>query len=387
MPRQGKKLVVRTQASTPPDSHKEDQYFQRPKNKLRKLRVNTLSRNKGLSESKSCVKLKCGKSCHQVPIDPLYSLHTKASIHQDVAIRLNKQDSVHTDRLLDSGSETNLVSQKLVKQLNLPTPAMASISQKLLTVDGHRMQTYGVHQLTFEITDRLRHTRFFKDTFLACDCDNPIILGMPWLTLANPNVDWQADKSEHLEWKKYDASVALETTRRITLTNAKSFAEDALDKACGVYVMHVKHLPDLHPSPSNAAPQAMSAMDLKQQAFDVTEVTISDVYKEFSDVFSDDKANIFPDHGLDDHAIDLIDDRQPPYGPVYNLSEVKLTVLRQYIDKHLANQFICPSKSPAGAPILFVKNLQGVYAYVLTIEVSTILQSKTDTHFLLLASH
>ena len=34
-------------------------------------------------------------------------------------------------------------------------------------------------------------------------------------------------------------------------------------------------------------------------------------------------------------------------------------VLRQYIDKHLANQFIRPSKSSAGASILFVKKLSG----------------------------
>lgn len=45
-------------------------------------------------------------------------------------------------------------------------------------------------------------------------------------------------------------------------------------------------------------------------------------------MFSDDKANIFLEHGPDDHAIDLIDDKQFPYSPVYNLLEVKLTILR-----------------------------------------------------------
>lgn len=321
------------------DAQKEDQYFRQLKNKLHELHVDTASRNKRLTES-TAAKPNRSKShrAPQVPIDPPYSLHTKASVHQDVAIRVNKNDPIHTDGLLDFGSKTNLVSQKLVKQLNLPTPTMTSISQKLLTVDGRRMQTYGVHQLTFEITDRLGRTRFFKDTFLACDCNNPIILGMSWLTLANPNVDWLADKSEHLEWKRYDASVALETTRRVALLDAKSFAKDALDKACSVYVMHVKHVADLSlPLSSRAVLKAVSAMDLKQKAFDDTEVTIPEAYKDFSDVFSDDKANILPEHGPDDHAIDLIDDKQPPYGPVYNLSEVELTVLRQYIDKHLAN--------------------------------------------------
>ena len=217
---------------------------------------------------------------------------------------------------------------------------------------------YRVHQLSLKITDWLRCTCLFKDTFLACDCDNPIILDMPWLTLANLNINWLADKFKHLEWKRYDASIALKTTRRIALLDAKSFVKDALDKSCSVYVMHVKHVLDSPLSPnSSTVPKAVSAMDLKQKAFDATEITIPEAYKDFSDIFSDDKTNILPEHGPDKYAIDLIDDRQPLYGLVYNLSEVELTILRQYIDKHLVNQFIQPSKSLAGAPILFVKKL------------------------------
>lgn len=48
-----------------------------------------------------------------------------------------------------------------------------------MIVDGRRMQTYEVHQLNFEISNRLGRSQFFKDTFLACDSDSFIILGMP----------------------------------------------------------------------------------------------------------------------------------------------------------------------------------------------------------------
>lgn len=78
-------------------------------------------------------------------------------------------------------------------------------------------------------------------------------------------------------------------------------------------------------------------------------------YQDFAEVFSDADANKLPERTSHDHAIDLIDERQPSYCPIYNLSEVELTALRQYIDKHLANEFIRPSKSPARALILFVK--------------------------------
>ena len=255
-----------------------------------------------------------------------------------------------TKGLIDSGSEVNLISQKFIKELNLPTPSVIS-SQRVVTVDGRRMQTYGVHQLNVEVSDRLGRVRFFEDTFLACDSDSPVILGMPWLTLANPNVHWEIDerKPGHLEWKKYDARTALETSRRIELSDAEDWAEEAIDEANQVYVMHVKHIPESVTMPS--APQSEENKSV--------EPTIPKAYNEFIDVFSEESANVLPKHGKQDHAIDLMDDKQPPYGPIYNLSETELTTLRQYIDKNLASQFIRPSKSPAGAPILFVKKSSG----------------------------
>lgn len=105
--------------------------------------------------------------------------------------------------------------------MNLPTPKMCN-TKKLITIDGRRIQTYGVHLINFEITDIAGHTRYFKDTFLACDCDSTFILGMPWLNLANPDVDWAAGvDANHIKWKEYNAKVALETTRRVELTDAE----------------------------------------------------------------------------------------------------------------------------------------------------------------------
>ncbi len=46
---------------------------------------------------------------------------------------------------------------------------------------------------------------------------------------------------------------------------------------------------------------------------------------------------------------------QLSFGPIYNLSQTELAALRKYIDENLGKGFIRHSKSPAGAPILFVK--------------------------------
>ncbi len=59
--------------------------------------------------------------------------------------------------------------------------------------------------------------------------------------------------------------------------------------------------------------------------------------------------------GINDHAIELVDDRQPPYGPIYSLGPIELEILKAYIENNFVNGFIRPSKSPTGAPILFDK--------------------------------
>ena len=52
-------------------------------------------------------------------------------------------------------------------------------------------------------------------------------------------------------------------------------------------------------------------------------------------------------------------EKEPPWGPIYNLSPTELEVLRTYIEEDLENGFIQHSKSPAGAPIFFIKKKDG----------------------------
>ena len=86
---------------------------------------------------------------------------------------------------------------------------------------------------------------------------------------------------------------------------------------------------------------------------------IPEQYWEFQDVFEKKNADILPEHRPYDCSIDLQDGAQPPFGPIYNLSQNELSALREYLDKNLAKNFIRHSKSPAGAPILFVKKKDG----------------------------
>ena len=77
-------------------------------------------------------------------------------------------------------------------------------------------------------------------------------------------------------------------------------------------------------------------------------------YANFADIFSPQLSVEFLKHTrINDHIIELVDDWQPLYGPIYNLDSVELEILKAYSKNNLANGFIRPSKSPARALIFF----------------------------------
>ena len=63
--------------------------------------------------------------------------------------------------------------------------------------------------------------------------------------------------------------------------------------------------------------------------------------------------------GINNHPIDLVDNKQPPYGPIYSLGSMEFEMLKTYIKTNLANGFIQPSQLLAGASILFIKKKNG----------------------------
>ena len=86
------------------------------------------------------------------------------------------------------------------------------------------------------------------------------------------------------------------------------------------------------------------------------ETEIPTEYSDFSNLsFSDSAAEILEQIGINDHSINLLDDKQPPYNLIYSLGQVKLEILKIYIKVNLASSFIRPSNSPSHGPILFIQ--------------------------------
>ena len=182
-----------------------------------------------------------------------------------------------------------------------------------------------------------------------------VVFEMPFLTLSGEDVDYSG---RELRWRIYTTEEVLPTTRRVELVGKKEFAAAALDPEHETYVVDVASLSSTPLTSFNVHPcrrPQVSGLIVEKAT---TKVLAE--YSDFADVFSPDLASKLPEHtGINDHVIELVDGQQPPYGPIYSLGPVELETLKAYIETNLANGFIRPSKSPAGAPILFDRKSDG----------------------------
>ncbi len=171
--------------------------------------------------------------------------------------------------------------------------------------------------------------------------------------MSNTDIDFQA---RDLQWRSYTIGKVLPTTRQVELIGKKEFTTAALDPENEAFVVHVAARSvdsgdEVYPS---------RKAQIAHLRADEVSTKIPSKYADFADVFSPKLTAALPEHtGINNHAIELVDDWQPPYGPIYSLGPMELETLKAYIKNNLTNGFIWHSKSPAGAPILFDKKPDG----------------------------
>ena len=257
--------------------------------------------------------------------------------------------------LFDSGSDVNAIHPILAQKLGLSVKLTDVGAQK---IDGTMLDTFEMVVTAFSVTDKANRVRFFEETFLVANVSPEVVLGMPFLTLSGADVDFSG---RELRWKTYTVEEALPTTRRVELVGKKEFAAAALDLESETFVVHVASLSSNalpSSSPLNVHPSRrpqISGLIAKEAP-----IKVPTKYSDFLDDFFPDLASkLFEHTEINNHTIELVNGQQPPYRPIYSLGPVELETLKAYIETNLANGFIRPSKSPAGAPILFDRKSDG----------------------------
>ena len=239
-----------------------------------------------------------------------------------------------TPALLDSGATENFINhryathmQLLVKKL--PTP------RKVFNIDGTPNKKGDIQFYTdLEVRTGQKNTnmRFFL-TDLG---PQRMILGYPWFAAVQPKIDWAKG------WIDYaQLPVVIKTTnaRRTQFTRAV--------KACGQRMK------------LRVATQT-KASQLAEQNQNKTTPQLPKEYQRHAQVFSEQRAQRFPESRPWDHAIELKKDAPSTLpGKIYSLTQSEQKALQEFIKEHLQKGYIRPSKSPYAAPFFFIKKKDG----------------------------
>jgi hypothetical protein len=203
----------------------------------------------------------------------------------------------------------------------------------LAWIDKARQPTYGAYAVHMRITDDDGTERVMDFTAYGVDKEGPeILLGNHTLHKFAIIIDLGPQT-----WRFGVAS-----PDHIELITAKEMAEEPNAAFLGTLQLAVEAKAEFVLSAEVAQPPSLP-----------------DALSSYQDVFEKDQATALPSHKLADHRIQIQEGKEPPYGPLYNLSERELRILRDYLRESLANGRIRHSNSPAGAPILFVPKKDG----------------------------
>ena len=257
--------------------------------------------------------------------------------------------------LVDSGASACFVSAAFVHLHRLSTtPAIKPLgvrladgshkvcSQQLVGAQGALLLgTYFDDRVVFNVLD-----------LAGCD----VILGKTWLDLVNPHIDWPTNT---VTFTHHSLPVSLgpataDDASDCILSALECFevlqtfsAEDGDD----MFLLVVNVAPDpkspLHPGPTHPPHPSPIVLDC------------SSVLKDFPDVLGGLPTATLPPLRSINHSIPLLPGAIIPPGKIYPANTVQQLELQAQIADLLERGMICPSTSPYGASMLFVKKKEG----------------------------
>ena len=245
------------------------------------------------------------------------------SLGKDSKAHVKLSMSIETDErlfditaMIDSGATGNFVDSGLVKDLNI-TRVKKSSPETVQAVDGKPLTSGPITEHTVPLTLKYKTNLGVHSEVLQFNIiDAPqygFILGLPWLSLHNPVINW-SDK---------------------TLAFTSRTCRD------GCFSAYTQ-------------PELLLASVFSVATVVEKEVTLPKEYISLQDVFDKTQAEVLPPHRVYDCQIDLVPGALLPSCRVYALSEKETKFLKEYIDTNVERGFIRPSRSPAASPLFFV---------------------------------
>ena len=301
--------------------------------------------------------------------------------------------------LVDCGATGNFISKSFASANGF---RLAASPDTVQMANGHLQPADGVYRARISIGSYRDLLDLTATTLEGYD----VILGMPWLHQFNPKVDWRehtlsfigTDSKQHVLRRSLTGAAQVKSSNgaashQLNLVSSKQVEKQhrqgLLEFACVVYPAQ---LVAALREQSRPAPRIVSTVDAIQSSSSSSSSNMADIHNRlarghringanlsaaissevvslaaasrrtlapYRDVFPDELPAGLPPSREVDHKIELVPGSSPPSRGLIRLSASELVELKKQLDELLKAGFIRPSKSPFGAPILFVKKKTG----------------------------
>ena len=278
--------------------------------------------------------------------------------------------------LLDCGATGNFISEGFVTRHRLV--ASSSSQQTLVSLaDGSQHRSGSIVQSalvrigTYE--DRL--------SFVVLPLSGyDVILGMTWLKQYNPQIDWRSGTATFVDVHQQTHVIACVSAaqpsaeaprvrigaapiRSLNTISARQLRHQLRTNQLQSDFAYLVWPQDVARILAGTHEPSVASLSSVTSVVSATESELLPVRRRvmeaYRDVFPDSLPPGLPPSREVDHAIELLADSRPPSRPTFRMSDRELTELKSQLAELTKCGFIQPSKSPFGAPILFVKKKDG----------------------------
>ncbi len=257
--------------------------------------------------------------------------------------------------LLDSGASCNFINSQFVTQHQLPRYEIEPITVNL-AIDK---STCTNEITTIEITLPCGFT-FHLTAVIVPNLTNDIILGINFLKVFNPIIDWKHGTITIDRNLLLHSTTITKATEQSTPVLLQSYTIDPTSNATMNQPRHPqrkqrKLLQTQKTKQSKATLVNMTPehQHNNEQQLKHCEQLATDMFETYKDVFAPIPPGLPPDRPNFVYKIETLPNITPPAKAPYRLSTLHNDELKKQLDQLLANGWIRSSRSPYAAPVLF----------------------------------
>jgi len=260
--------------------------------------------------------------------------------------------SIKIKLMIDSGSVRSFICKNYVNSNKVPFSSLPS------TIN---IQLPNKNKMNITQTTKILKLKFMdhEENFEFCIANLQLhgvsgILGRDWLNLHKPYINFENNHIYFLEKHCLEHCPSSKGNKFLFHNQNVTAPMIPLES-----VTYNSMLPeDVYDDPNSDLCAPMIEME-SEQTLEEKENILIKYYKEERIAFEKKEADKLPIHRPYDMSIDIAPGSQLFFGPIYSLTDPEMEALKVYIKENLSKGFIRKSKSPAGAPIIFVKKHDG----------------------------